>query len=717
MAQNDEFNRLLRESGVVSVGDPAVRVAQAKLSLGITPSNAEMRRLVDSQFYEQQRMNQALEQGKKDAYIGFNNSPQARLYAQATGTQLTRPRFTADELLAANQPGTVKPEARTPRMPGPGEMVEYGGKQYAGRGYKAPESNAPAINIAGVGFPATAAQRDVMGLDQGQPIPAPTKVPKLISTTPRTADVGPMSQVPVGGYGLPGSTVSTQRRGGGVVVPVTPTQVQPDSPFSPAPYQEKSLNEIMSPFQPAPYQEKSLNEIMSPFNIAPTQQASLQDVMSPFNIAPTQQKTLDEVMSPFSPAPVSQDARLNQAKRYIAESEAMAKRAAPAPQSNYQYPAYSAYGLAERSAPIAEASGKVLSAGSRGIRSVIEGILSGDYSNKKVMFEDAAQQVFGGDTVEQHREKLRKQDFIDRQSYNPNTGGATSGVASAPAGGYTANDLVKLQANLPPYLRVPGGVAPGQPTQAEQPDRGEGQQAPEAAAVTPVAPSKPVTQQQAAQAAQMQRAPAQQQAFTPQQYNPMAAFQGPGSVSETLYGKQARAQAEHQQKMQLDTYKANVNAQSKALRDSFYAANQVMGLNERQSKLVDAELKRQFNANPNLKSTTVALENGDKVTAVQTSQGHWQVQKTPKGQKTGLYRPATYEDGTPIPGFIVDTGSNEIHALDFMAQMAGGATGGTTGGAAGGAKPLSFKTVEEAQAANLKPGTKIIVNGRPATVK
>jgi hypothetical protein len=484
-----------------------------------------------------------------------------------------------------------------------------------------------------------------------------------------------MSQVPVGGYGLPGQTVSTQRGIGGTVAPVAREKTGPDYPFSAAPYPEKTLEEVMSPVQPAPYNERNLSDIMA-----------------------------GGPVSPFTPAPVSEAERMEQAKRYIAESETMAKAAGGGSKpSQYQYPAYSLYGINERLLPVGHAIDKALESGSRNMRAAIEGLMSGNYTPDKVMFQDAAQQVFGGQNVADYRETLRKQDFIDRQSYNPNPD-----VAAAGGGDYVnnpANYLKDNQSAVLPQWRNPGlsanaQAASAQATPANQVQEAEREQQqapsasvaqPQAMTYTPVPTAQAPVQPSAAQAAQRPQAA---QGFVPQQYNPMAAFQGPGSVSETLYGKEARARYEHEQKMALDTYKANVNAQSKALRDSFYAANQVLGLKEKQSKIVNDELQRQFNANPNLKSATVALENGDKVTAIQTSMGHWQIQKTPKGAKTGQYRQATYEDGTPIPGFIVDTGSNELHALDFMSSMTGGGMPVPQGGAPksatqGGAKPAA----------------------------
>lgn len=716
-----DFNKLLRDSGVISGGHPMeTRIAQAKLALGIQPSQKEMKSIVNSQYYEQQAYERAFNQGQKDAQMGFNTA-QSRLYEAGGGSMPTkRVRFTADELLAANQPGTEKPKPETPRMPGMGEMVEYGGKQYTGYGYKPTDQSQPSLNIAGVAFPATAQQRDVMGLKDRQALPLPTKVPSLISTTPRTANVGPMSQVPTGGYGLPSPTVSMQRRGGGTVVPVTPTQVQPDSPFSPAPYQEKTLNEIMSPFQPAPYNERDMNDIMSPFNIAPTRTISLEDVMSPFNIAPTQQTTLDEVMSPFSPAPVSEADRMNQAKRYIAESGAMAKTAAPAAPaaapSQYEHPAYSLYGIHERLLPAGYALDRALESGNKNIRAAIEGLMSGNYATDKVMFGDVLKNIgealAGGEsTVEMNKGAKPSQPKPQPQDQNQDQ--LNKQFADKMEAERMANPAFSQA-----VARNEQQAQPTAPTQVQQ----------AGAAPAPVASAAPVQPQPApvAQVPQPQRVasamPQAQQGFAPQQYNPMAAFQGPGSISESLYGKEARARFEHQQKMQLDTYKANVNASSKNLRDALHVATQSLDIKKKESDLLDAQLKRQFNANPNLNVYTADTPDGGKLLFVKNSEGHFTQVKTERDQPSGVWVHPTDGKGNEITDKWIDAATRkETGHLDFLTQMmaAGGGMPMPMDGAAKPAaqQPRSFNTVQEAEAANLPKGTKIIVNGRPATVK
>lgn len=337
MAQKDDFNKLLRDAGVVQVGDPIVRLAQDKLSMGITPSNKELARLSESKFYEQQRMDEAMKRGKTDFGLGFQ-TPQAQLYAQSINAP-RRVRFTAEELLAAEQRPKTPAEPKAPLMPPAGGMIEYDGKKYYGKGYD-PSLDAPEgkyrvgdeirdlpskdprnqfIDIAGVKFPATEQQREIMGLKLGERIPAPAKVPSLISTTPRTENVGPMSQVPIGDYGNQFSPTVTTRRGGGVKL---------DSflggGMAQAPVQERTLEEIMSPFSPVP-NERNFSDILkgggtpNPFTPVPL----------PRDGGMRSQPTPIPLPNPFSPAPVSNEERLAQARRYIAESEAMARQNEP----------------------------------------------------------------------------------------------------------------------------------------------------------------------------------------------------------------------------------------------------------------------------------------------------------------------------------------------------------------------------------------------------
>ena len=197
-----------------------------------------------------------------------------------------------------------------------------------------------------------------------------------------------------------------------------------------------------------------------------------------------------------------------------------------------------------------------------------------------------------------------------------------------------------------------------------------------------------------------------------QPYNPMSLFQSAPSLTETIYGRQARAQAEHQQKMALDTYKANVNALSKSLRDRFYAANQMMGLKEKEFNLAEKNLKRQFESNPS-PVQIVDLGDGRKEAFVMTQYGHWTHVPVEKNKPSGILKHPVDESGKPVEHIWIDAVTNQrVDVQDpFMQQIYNRPQGG--GGADN--RP-SFKTVEEAQAAKLDKGTKILIGGRPATV-
>ena len=152
MAWDTLLNKDAMRGDVMDSPDMAVRVAQAKIASNAAHllTSKEWKRLAERQYYEQQ-----------NAQMAAQNAPMV---------QQGLPRFTAQELAAANQPGTIPAEPKTPRMPGMGEMVEYGGVRYSGYGYnpamQPPEGKymvggqlrelpRPNINIDGRSFPAT----------------------------------------------------------------------------------------------------------------------------------------------------------------------------------------------------------------------------------------------------------------------------------------------------------------------------------------------------------------------------------------------------------------------------------------------------------------------------------------------------------------------------------------------------------------------------------
>jgi len=322
--------------GVMDAPDLTVRTAMNKLAWGMPISQKEAQRITQRQGLEQQSINVAQEAAQKQAMMGMSgvnvgsyagsmfSTPRSYTAAQpnqeAVADLLLKQRFGSFE--QGQLRGTVNPREMTKYMGGTPQEI-----QTIQRFDDKSGTVVPAINIAGVNFPATAAQRDAMGLKPGQPIPTPTAVPSLVTTKPRTASVGPMSQVAPEAYGLGESTVSTSRRSG-TIVPFTPSLPKEESPFSPAPYNEKSLDEITSPFQPV--QERSMGDIInevrnlpSPFSPAPYSEKELR---GPFSPAP---QSNAEAVNPFTPAPYTQDQRMAQAQRYIAESEAMNKAVAP----------------------------------------------------------------------------------------------------------------------------------------------------------------------------------------------------------------------------------------------------------------------------------------------------------------------------------------------------------------------------------------------------
>lgn len=153
MAWDDYLNKDAMAAGVLSEPDAVVRRAQAKLAVNAA-------HLLTSKEWDRLAQRQRLEQ--INAADAAKNMPRVQQGIQ---------RFTPEEIAAANQPGTVPAEPKTPRMPGPGEMVEYGGVRYTGRGYdptqQPPEGQymvdgqlrqlpKPAINIDGRTFAPTA---------------------------------------------------------------------------------------------------------------------------------------------------------------------------------------------------------------------------------------------------------------------------------------------------------------------------------------------------------------------------------------------------------------------------------------------------------------------------------------------------------------------------------------------------------------------------------
>lgn len=115
MAYDDYLNKDAFRGGVMGAPDIAVRKAQAKIAAGAAHllTDKEWGRIAQRQYYEQES---------------------AKLAASAPVPQRQRPRFTAEELLAANQPGTVPApqEFRVRNIPGRGESTVVQGVEIKG---------------------------------------------------------------------------------------------------------------------------------------------------------------------------------------------------------------------------------------------------------------------------------------------------------------------------------------------------------------------------------------------------------------------------------------------------------------------------------------------------------------------------------------------------------------------------------------------------------
>lgn len=115
MALPSALNRDDFLSGKLDAPDPVVRSAMAKVMnpQGLPPmTQKELDRLLNRQFYEEQQVKQG-------------NAYQGRQLYEARQALASRPRFTADELLAANMPGTTPApqEFQIRNIPGRGEST------------------------------------------------------------------------------------------------------------------------------------------------------------------------------------------------------------------------------------------------------------------------------------------------------------------------------------------------------------------------------------------------------------------------------------------------------------------------------------------------------------------------------------------------------------------------------------------------------------------
>lgn len=123
MAYDDYLNKNKMRGDVLDAPDLAVRVAQAKIAAGAANllTNKEWQRLATRQSLEQ-----------RSFATGPTGPEQASMARAAMDRRI--PRFTADELLAASQPGTVPApqEFRVRNIPGRGESTVVQGVEIKG---------------------------------------------------------------------------------------------------------------------------------------------------------------------------------------------------------------------------------------------------------------------------------------------------------------------------------------------------------------------------------------------------------------------------------------------------------------------------------------------------------------------------------------------------------------------------------------------------------
>lgn len=254
---------------------------------------------------------------------------------------------------------------------------------------------------------------------------------------------------------------------------------------------------------------------------------------------------------------------------------------------------------------------------------------------------------------------------------------------------YTAEDLLKKQGNLPEYLRINQAAAPATAQQAapqvvpqvtpQVTPQAYVQQGGQAMSPMPQAPEVPATNAIAPQRAPSVATPSSAGgAPTPQPYNPFSSMYAP-LVSESIYGHQGRAQAEHQQKMALDTYKANVESQSKSLRDYVYTMSQGMNIAEKQAKLMADKAKMDF-ANSPANVQVMQLDDGSNLTLLQTAHGKWTHIKSEKGEPSNVWFHPIGPDGNEIQEIWQNSARRDMvrSAGDpLMAQLAARMGGGS----------------------------------------
>ena len=361
--------------------------------------------------------------------------------------------------------------------------------------------------------------------------------------------------------------------------------------------------------------------------------------------------------------------------------------------------------------PVAQApAANAISAPSTGFNSdVLDSVMKGAYRPQKAGLFDVPLQTKAPSALDEA--KAADADF--RSKLMGVLGVKPTAPAPKPTAqpGAVANELLSYDAQL--------ASAPAAAPQAQAPVT---QQAPVQAA-----PAQPQIAPQ--QAITPQAAPAPQQGFAPQQIAPFVpkpyvntAFQTQ-SVTETMNQQASMQRYKAENEIARKAYTANVNAQSKAFRDSVYGQLKTLEIGDKQAKAQADKAARQF-AESGGQMGQVEI-GGKPYVIFQPSYGKFSLRpvKSDTKESTGVARPYVTPEGQVIPGLYFDEGSGKPvpvspDAAFMQSYMAGGGAPAPAAAApAKGGQKLSFSTLEEAQAANLKTGTKITVGGRPATVK
>lgn len=183
----------------------------------------------------------------------------------------------------------------------------------------------------------------------------------------------------------------------------------------------------------------------------------------------------------------------------------------------------------------------------------------------------------------------------------------------------------------------------------------------------------------------------------------------------SMKGQQAKEKADQ----------ARLKSAGTAARDAMYVELQKLNIEGKKAQAVVNEAQQKFAETGGAFAETKI--GGKDFVVYQPRYGQYALKELKKDKENPSLEFVQGHDasGNPVP-FFINTGDGKVHAVPpdallMMQAMGGVGQGAAPAGAApkaqgAGGKP-SFATLEEAQAAKLKPGTKITIGGRPATVQ